>query len=58
MSQNKATESTILTALCLVLGIGVATFCAAMLLDPAPPRHCNPGTVEALFTPCDQRVTK
>lgn len=51
-------ENTVKMALFTVLAIGFGTLYAAVALDPAPPRRCNAGTVEALFTPCDQRVTR
>lgn len=51
-------ENTVKIAFFTVLAIGFATLYAAVALDPAPPHRCTIGTVEALFTPCDQRASR
>lgn len=58
MSEQQPDETTVKAALFTVLAIGIGTLFAAVSLDPAPKHRCNAGTVEALFTPCDQRVTR
>jgi hypothetical protein len=58
MSENQPSENTVKTAFFVVLAIGFATLYTAVALDPTPPRHCNAGTVEALFTACDQRASR
>lgn len=58
MPENQPSETTVKAALFTVLAVGFATLYAAVVVDPAPPRQCNPGTIPGVFMPCDPRVLK